>query len=99
MDAPKSPADYLNDAADLIEKYGWHQFDFGDETVGYCVLGAIRKAVPLDRVRYARRVLDAYAEIDARVKQDAAVWNDTPGRTKEEVLAALRGEDVVLQNQ
>ena len=70
-------------AAELLEKDGWCQgkhMDGQRRCVGWAIADSTE-----GRMRNVLHVLDAYLE------QDAVTWNDTPGRTLPEVLAALRG--------
>ena len=90
----------LNRAADIIEQTGWTQGAIALDAAGnptsalspaavcFCTIGAIRKAAGgHHRVSfYANNILKTRLGI-----RDTAVWNDTAGRTKEEVIAALRG--------
>ena len=73
----------FNDAADLIEKYGWLQDEFGDKTTGLCEEGAVLavECTPGDQ-HLARQVLITLG--------GGAVYNDAPGRTKAEVIKHLR---------
>ncbi len=83
----------LINAKELIERDGWYQGGLGSPTKGYCLMGALFYGA-----------FDYYASIDPKGKgryysvpeANGAVdngftskWNDTPGRTKEEVLSAL----------
>ena len=70
-------------AASLIEKRGWHQGSlFKDGR--YCIVGAI------SNVRNSiEEMVMAWSLMDQSVG-NAAMWNDTPGRTKDEVVAKLR---------
>lgn len=78
--------DVLREAAKVIEKYGWHQNDYGNESQGFCAIGALSKAGPLADIDTAIRALQKHVR-----RLSIADWNDKPGRTKEEVLKALRG--------
>jgi hypothetical protein len=71
----------LLDAADRIEKHGWVRCEWGNERRGYCVLGALRGAP---------QSLEAEYELNSYLGMPAHWWNDGPGRTKGEVLFALR---------
>ena len=81
------------DAADLIERDGWIQYQAGDAGIGYCFMGAIWFAAanrfPKDP-RYGHAVLDKAQHVAEESVCGGAVWNDTEGRTKEEVLSKLR---------
>jgi hypothetical protein len=76
----------LCDAADLIEERGWAQFEYFDG-YGYCIHGAINKVTKGQK--YQRR------KAKAQLREMLGVewlpeWNDMPGRTKAQVLAAMR---------
>lgn len=88
-----TPQDVLRQAADLIERTGWCQgdiYELGENGIlGYCAEGAIREVADKSGERFDIRDLLALAETGT--DGDALyVWNDTPGRTKEEVIATLR---------
>ena len=76
-------ADVLNGAADLIERRGWAQ---GYSPLRCCALTAILRAADGVSTYDAERALKAEIA-PARV---ITWWNDEPGRTKAEVVAALR---------
>ena len=91
----------LNLAADLIEQKGWTQGAMALDAAGtptkalspdavcYCTLGALAKAAG-GHERVEGRLVSTLAK---QLKVYSIVdWNDTPGRTKEEVIAALRGK-------
>lgn len=81
-------SEILTSAADLIEKYGWIQDCWGDKSRGFDLLESITRACPRGDENY----LPSYKAISDYLKGRAlTVWNDEPGRTKEEVIAALRG--------
>ena len=75
----------LNAAADLIEQRGWCQYQFtrGEQL---CLVGAIAKA--MEGAPHASVM--AYFQKRQRI-MNAVHWNDRTGRTKEQVIAALRG--------
>jgi hypothetical protein len=78
----------LLQAADVLRERGWCQHSLSDGG-RFCAEGAIREAVdgtlaktsPLDR---ARGLLKKHLGV-----KYIAVWNDDPGRTKEQVIDAL----------
>lgn len=85
----KPCSDILNEAADLIEKFGWIQGNYGAEECGYCALGAIL-AVDFDD-DYSIHSFNNYIQDNhPDMNLGAVEWNDTPGRTKEEVISTLR---------
>jgi hypothetical protein len=81
----------LLDAADYIERHGWCQNVYANEFGNVCVMGALLHFVqwpdyPEGRAKEIMPRLTKYLGV-TRVDN----WNDAPGRTKEEVVAALRG--------
>ena len=99
--APRTPSAVLLAAADLIERTGWTQGSPAADEQGYpvrshsaaacrfCVAEAIRRACP----GYPNDNLDIAAMnlLERHLSTlDIPAWNDAPGRTKEEVVAALR---------
>ncbi len=97
-------ADVLNRAADLLEEFGWLQLKMCPEgwnalgrTQGpFCLVGAITRArldfggdmfndgVGVSLTEQAAKLVDP----DSDGHPD--FWNDSPDRTKEEVISALR---------
>jgi hypothetical protein len=72
-------------AKQRIEKYGWIQGNFGDEQCGFCSAGAF-----LDIYANGEKVETYWARLKLQRLVGALLsWNDAPGRTKEEVLAAF----------
>jgi hypothetical protein len=79
-----STADVLNQAADYLEQHGWIQGGLGTPDGPRCVAGAIGG---LERGRFC----EAWLAFTRYLKPEhPATWNDAPGRTKGEVVAALR---------
>ncbi len=88
---------HLLDAAEYIRTWGWYQ---GGLFLGHkaCLLGAIYASAgyaDLARARTPnishaiekeRKAVERYLD-----RGNIASWNDEPGRTKEEVIAALEG--------
>ena len=83
-------SDLLHRAADLLEEFGWRQMHIGSKAQGaFCALGATNEArrdldAPEAVWKGARRILAGI------VGGPVAHWNDTPGRTRTEVVAAIR---------
>lgn len=98
MTAPATVPEVLARAADIIQQRGWHQGWFIDRDTGaVCCVGAIRiagglTATPIyDRDAAAHDlVLNARSRMFGHLKRSVSVWNDEPGRTQAEVVAALR---------
>lgn len=100
-------ADVLDRAADIIERNGWWRksyYDFGAVgskpkcELACCARGAINLAAngrTPDRLSNlgedALHALERYLGISGEHPDSVADWNDEPGRTVEEVIAALRG--------
>ena len=77
----------LLDAADLIERTNWwNGISLARPT--YCVLTAIG-TVGKNTVAY--KAATHFSNYVGMGNQSIPQWNDAPGRTKEEVLAAMRG--------
>lgn len=70
-------------AAQILEKRGWCQGEYQDSFGRCCLQGALLKARK-DRGLF-RTPIPFY-------EPKAVLWNDTPGRTKEEVIALLRSD-------
>ena len=79
----------------LIEQVGWCQ---GQEVkrkrgviVGYCARGAIYAVYSGDM----RACWSAYGKVHAAIEDPYITqWNDAPERTKEHVVAIMKGVDV-----
>lgn len=94
-----SVAEVLNKAADLLEKPGaWTRGTYARDSAGqlvassdhtatcWCAMGAtIRAAFSL-----GTRSGDAIEQIAKFAGDNIGAWNDAPGRTQAEVVAALR---------
>lgn len=76
---------HLLSAATCIEKHGWVQNDIGDEHVGFCYVGAMMFAPSAHSYTDALFKIEKYLGV-----KDVIVWNNVEGRTKEEVVAAMR---------
>jgi hypothetical protein len=73
----------LLDAASILEERGWIQ-GAGHSSNGHCAMNAIDSTGAEHRA-----VLIALITLTEKLGP-IAQWNDTPGRTKEEVIAMLR---------
>ena len=84
-------------AAEYIEEHGWCQYDLFDEVNRACLDGAIiRSSNNFSLIREIEAQERVAKFLGANLSKRSAlgfihVWNDAPGRTKEEVVAALRG--------
>jgi len=83
-----SAADVLNRAADLLERHGWCQDVYVDDAGRMCAQQALMQAEPdVYRRATARRVLDEQAGFESL---NIPKWNDQPGRTAKQIIAAFR---------
>ena len=87
-------ATVLDKAIKVLDIYGWCQGRPGNETGGYCLLGAINRALvnsPFSRVQQDQVWSSARTAIHGLVNTSfLATWNDTPGRTVDEVKHLIR---------
>ncbi len=86
--------DNLRSAAQLIEEKGWIQYQNKNHS-GFCMHGAITDAVIMDpgNDHTYDRIYLIHKRLKARLDcTGITTWNDFPGRTKEEVVAALLEE-------
>jgi hypothetical protein len=86
-------AEIYSRAADYIEKHGWRQHSFGGSNgQSACLMGALLVTtgdILGKDFRFACAVLK-----ESAIGPFLTRWNDTPGRTKEEVIAFLREQAV-----
>lgn len=71
-------------AADLIRRHGWVQRKCGTTGEGYCIIGAI---IAVPKHESGHPAIEALRE--ELGGQSVVFWNDTEGRTQEEVLELL----------
>jgi hypothetical protein len=82
--------DVLNAAADLLEEKGWTQKVAEDSQGRHCLVGALDYAAR-DLPGAVKTFDDALEAVQQRLPGGWVVnWNDTPGRTAEQVIALLR---------
>jgi hypothetical protein len=87
----------LLDAADYIERHGWCQHIYQDHAGKVCAAGALLHVAIPDTYHPTVRekaslALLALAKLKKYLGTDwIGSWNDMRGRTKEQVVAALRG--------
>ncbi len=78
----------LRAAAELLRAEGWCQGSYGQAGGPRCMDGAILSVTaypgPYDRALSVMRPV-----LDITATTPLAIWNDTPGRTLDEVLDAL----------
>lgn len=91
-------SEILNRAADDLERFGWCVANWWPEpTAPACVEGAMKRVCSRDIEDYSPHTsyFPAKAAFRAHVGTYGWVWNDAPGRTKEEVIEALRACAVI----
>jgi len=88
-------------AAQRLREVGWRQNKYGPEQGPHCMVGACRWAAgyfaapltathaELDQAGHAASSAVANVVRPRRGAIAASFWNDAPGRTAEEVIAAL----------
>jgi hypothetical protein len=87
--------DILLKAADLIERDGWCQNSYWGPNGEHCALGAIQCSVSgcvsecLDHNYFVIRAKNRFKEFVGI--DHIQNWNDASGRTKEDVVTAMRG--------
>jgi hypothetical protein len=91
----------LADARQLIEVHGWIQGSYGQPNCGFCMLGALHKALDdvadrdvsrldeLDQLeqRAVIQLQMAMGPVVDRSARHITLWNDRNGRSKQEVLS------------
>lgn len=70
--------------SELIRKYGWIQGRLGDEKQGFCLIGSIRHAC--GSINNLQEVIN---KLQTKIGTSLITWNDTMGRTKEDVIILL----------
>jgi hypothetical protein len=73
----------------LIKTYGWTQKSNGDKKVGFCLMGAVWMSSDSDTRMNAAEFAIEQELIRLGHKPWPVNFNDTPGRTKGEVLVLL----------
>lgn len=96
------PEVVLKDAAAYIEQHGWIQGRAMNRNGEVCMVGAVGAVVGCEVFAFGwwangrdqeQEMTAAIELLNQRLGTDAvAEFNDAPGRTKDEVLRALRGE-------
>ena len=85
----------LLEAANYIERHGWCQFRLATKEGEVCARGAIRRVLDIstDEVQVLTReeAKAIWRLFEYLGQRSVSNWNDYPGRTKEQVVAALRG--------
>ena len=93
-------ASLLRVAADYLQRWGWTQGQLGGNGKPACLSGALHEAIAiknkdgalvydLERIETLRQHLRAHPAVDGSPSLSLAYWNDTYGRTREDVVALL----------
>lgn len=86
-------SEVLRKAGDVLRKRGWGQHRYGNNDGGpRCVMGAVLVAAgkqSLDDDSIVRESRLALADLVESTSGSPAQWNDTAGRTVDEVLTAM----------
>jgi hypothetical protein len=86
----------LEDAMNLLAEDGWCQDKLHDQWGRHCAMGALAKATRADgelSMTERPHYLGAFYRLKRVVDDEngsVAIWNDTPGRTIEDVLLAFK---------
>ncbi len=72
-------------AAELLEEKGWCQGVAKSIGGKLCIMQAVQ-----DACSFPCDTLVAWAKLEKRLNCSPVYWNDTPGRTREEVTKVLR---------
>lgn len=83
----------LQGARDALKKHGWVQRSLGSKELGFCAWGAIDYSAKRAHVAglIARRAMDTVAK--RRGFSGTPQFNDSPLRTRGDVLRALRSAE------
>ena len=86
-----TPGDVLREAAAILERDGWEQGTYGDESGPNCIRGAINRAAGCKSTVSVNEEIahPAYVAITRHIHCGLELWNDAPGRTQAEVVKAL----------
>ena len=88
-------AKVLRDAAAYIEQHGWCSHKLHDGSGSVCVVGALNMVLYGKPISFGPNRPERPLACDAIHRfvgnKSAVDWNNTPGRTKAEVVAALNG--------
>ena len=98
MTLQKVVKETLQRTREIIDEQGWIQGAYQHRSAGYCVLGALGKAswqqmalmIPAKDLIWDT-IEEQYPRDPTKMRGYVGVagWNDSPGRTKDEVLAVL----------
>ena len=71
----------------VLRTFGWVQNKFGNDYIGYCLLGGVSKVVNITKKAYP---LDRLAQaLGIKSYDSLPSYNDAPERTLEEILVKL----------
>lgn len=92
-----TPREVLLAAADYLEANGWQQGSAGEDGGPRCALGAMLSVLPRQTGKMTQRFVRERNSALRRARRMLCeprvligTWNDAPGRTRDEVVRALR---------
>jgi hypothetical protein len=86
-------------AAKILEEEGWIQRALHNDGRGYCLIGALGKALGISNNRLDNEYLSVCSGRAGKIaekldnfadRQDAIEWNDSDSRRKQQVIALLK---------
>lgn len=97
----RDAATFFAKVRNLLETYGWMQFQYGSEEQGFCLRGAAVEAQTKlsdetgERITCDEGGLCYACLFDEKLREHFGItsivrYNDTAGRTKEEVMQLLK---------
>jgi hypothetical protein len=90
-------AEILRRAADVLRRDGWCQGDMRRADGHRCMAGAVIAAMVTVDGHWSRAIEHAFFSVIGT--HDRTGWNDTPGRTAAEVIAALEAAAVLAESE
>lgn len=87
--------------SELLKQSGWCQHSFARDSggvgcheaspiaVAYCIVGAILKIYN----NYPDKQTSIFNKVEQIIRMNISLWNDAPGRTKQDVVALLESID------
>lgn len=104
MTTKQEIADLLEQAADLLETEGWCQMTLRNPEGARCAVGALHKISGNTRLKRAAQEwlamrLNIFALANMYVGAQLVLWNDSPGRTIDEVIDLFKETAKDLRNE
>lgn len=73
--------------SEVIKTYGWVQRRSGNEETGFCLIGAVYHVYNNNNDYFIYNKV--FCALHQAIHAFPSTWNDTPGRTKKEVIKLL----------